>query len=120
MISNERRPALDPQVIDELRRLGSSIGEDLVGELTELFVGSAETRISALRTAALAHDDDGVVCGAHALRGSAAGIGAKALAQLCATLEDEWSAPGLRSTILLDVIEVELGHVCAALQEAAT
>ena len=50
------KPVLDPQIIDRLERLGDATGEDLMGQLTELFLSDADLRVAELRDALAAGD----------------------------------------------------------------
>jgi CheY-like chemotaxis protein/HPt (histidine-containing phosphotransfer) domain-containing protein len=115
------RPALDPDVVGRLERLGEAAGEDLLGQLTVLFLVDAQARILALRRA-LADDDMGAVARcAHLLSGASANVGARDLARLCATFSTE-SAKGtvMGARSQLDAVEVELGRVRVALTSSAS
>ncbi len=80
--------ALDPRSLDDLEALqGEDSGEDIVGELVDLYVGDAPGKIDAIAAGLAAGDADAVEHAAHALKGSSASLGAGPLAALCKRLE---------------------------------
>ena len=110
------RPVLDPEIIGRLDRLGQTLGEDLMAELSLLFLTEADARVDALRKAAAGNDAPELVASAHELRGASANLGATELARLCAVLEKVGETGSLsESRGLVDAIEVELGRVGTAL-----
>jgi two-component system sensor histidine kinase/response regulator len=109
-------PALDADVIGRLERLGESTGEDLMGQLTVLFVDDANALVAALHQGLDADDPAAVVRAAHSLSGASANLGAVDLSHLCATLASDGAAGHLaRGRVLLAAIETELARVCSAL-----
>lgn len=81
----------DMQVLDIalLGDISAMTGEDDVfEELVTLFVGDSSSRIERLRAAAALADTPSMAKTAHALRGSAALVGAERMAGLAAKLED--------------------------------
>lgn len=109
-------PVLDMEVIGRLRRLGESAGEDLIGQLTLIFVEDSEAAIIALREAVGAGDAAEVVRTAHALSGASVNLGATDLARMFASLEAIDVAGGLLgSASTLGAIEAEFGRVRSAL-----
>jgi CheY-like chemotaxis protein len=113
-------PVLDAVIIERLERVGRAAGEDLVGQLTTLFLDDADTQIEALRAALAADDAEAVARPAHALSGSSANVGATHLAQLCSTLSKNGAVGDLAGgAALLHALEVELGRVRAALRSSA-
>lgn len=78
--------AIDPGVIAGLRELDDGGGE-LLGELITLFLADSPPRIEAVREAIAGNDATGVVRAAHALKSSAANLGAQNVAMLCQRLE---------------------------------
>jgi HPt (histidine-containing phosphotransfer) domain-containing protein len=91
-------PALDAQVIARLERLGADAGEDLMEQLSALFLADADMGVVAMRDALAGDDAATVVRSAHTLRGASANVGANVLAGLCATLEaDSASGTSLRA-----------------------
>jgi HPt (histidine-containing phosphotransfer) domain-containing protein len=107
---------LDVEVIGRLERLGKASGEDLMGQLTELFLTDADARMKTLHLA-LARDDAAEVGrSAHTLSGASANLGATELAQLCATLATDGAAGDLAGGgALLGAVEIELERVRIAL-----
>jgi CheY-like chemotaxis protein len=119
-LDDPARPVLDATVIDRLERLGEAAGEDLLGQLADLFLGDADARLVALHEAIARDDAAAVVRSAHTLSGASANLGATALARLCATLAAD-SAVGdlMGGESLLGALEDELGRVRSALRSAA-
>ena len=114
--ANLARPALDTHVLDRLERLGKASGEDLLSELTALFLTEADASVAALREALSVDDGSAVNRSAHTLSGASANLGARDLASLCATLAN----PGAPGTVVdgeaqLARIEAELERVRSAL-----
>ncbi len=107
---------LDAEIIERLGSVGRAAGQDLVGQLTVLFLDDAAIYLAAMR-AAFARDDAAEMGrSAHTLRGAGANLGATYLAQLCATLITNGKGGYLTDGgALLDDIEVELERVRAAL-----
>ena len=80
-------PALDQDRIAILRELGPEDGRGLLPEAAAAFRRELPARIAALQAAVDDGDGPALVQAAHALKGSAANIGAAAVAGLCAELE---------------------------------
>ncbi|WP_455833650.1 response regulator [Pseudarthrobacter siccitolerans] len=80
-------PALDQDRIAILRELGPEDGRGLLPEAVAAFRRELPARRSALQAAVADGDGPALVQAAHALKGSAANIGAAAVAGLCAELE---------------------------------
>jgi two-component system sensor histidine kinase/response regulator len=111
-------PVLDAEIIGRLGQLGDATGEDLLGQLTVLFLADADTKIIDLRDAIIADDAAAVVRSAHSLSGASANLGATHLAGLCASLELNGASGDLTGgSRLLDALEHELGRVHLALHE---
>jgi CheY-like chemotaxis protein len=109
-------PALDAVVLDRLERLGAEAGEDLVGELTALFLTDADIRIVALHDALTRLDGPALIHAAHTLCGASANLGAAVLARLCARLATDGTVGDLENgEALLLSVEEELARVRAAL-----
>jgi len=79
---------LDPAQLGVLRQLGSAGHPDFLATLVETFLGLTTDRSAELREASDRADASAVEHGAHALKGSAATMGATLLAQACAEVED--------------------------------
>lgn len=111
-----QHPVLDKEVIGGLQRLGDSVGEDLIRQLTLIFVEDSEAAIITLRAAVGAGDTAAVVRTAHALRGASVNLGATDLGRMFASLEALDVAGGLlASAHTVDAIEAEFGRVRSAL-----
>jgi HPt (histidine-containing phosphotransfer) domain-containing protein len=82
-------PSFDPAVLGALRELQANSGADLVSELVEVFLADAPDRIAELLAALEPVDVAGLAHAAHALKGSAATLGVRRLAGLCAALEKQ-------------------------------
>jgi HPt (histidine-containing phosphotransfer) domain-containing protein len=116
LLAEASRPALDADVIGRLERLGESTGEDLMGQLTVLFVDDANALVAALHQGLDADDPAAVVRAAHSLSGASANLGAGDLSHLCATLASDGAAGDLAGgRVLLASIETELARVYSAL-----
>ncbi len=109
-------PALDARVVGRLKRLGAAAGEDLLGQLTTVFLADSDTRIMALRQALAREDGPTLIHVAHTLCGAAANLGAAELARLCAHLATDGAVGGIDDgEALVDSVEDELGRVRRAL-----
>jgi two-component system sensor histidine kinase/response regulator len=108
--------ALDAQVVGRLERLGKTAGEDLMGQLSTLFLADADAAIVALREALAGDDADALIRSAHTLSGASANLGATDLARLCAALAMEGASGDLiGGGMQLEAVEAELGRVRFAL-----
>lgn len=77
-------PPHDQSALERLRRFG---GDKLLSEMISLFREHAAARLDAARTALAAGDADGVRSSLHALKSSAAQLGASRLSARCAAGE---------------------------------
>jgi two-component system sensor histidine kinase/response regulator len=110
------QPALDPQVVHRLERLGRAAGEDLMGQLAALFLAEADAWVLALHEALAGGDAVAVNRSAHLLRGASANLGATDLARMCEALATDAAAGDLMGSVaLIDTVEAELGRVRFAL-----
>ncbi|MBW3649899.1 MAG: Hpt domain-containing protein, partial [Actinobacteria bacterium] len=108
---------LDAEVLAALR---GSEGEQFVAELVTLFVDSARERMAQLAQALASSDMSTAASAAHSLRGSSAGIGATAMAELCLRLERSASAGDVSAAAApLPLLEAEFARVRAALAALA-
>jgi two-component system sensor histidine kinase/response regulator len=109
-------PVLDPRIVARLERLSMAAGEDLIGQLSTVFLADADSRMVAVR-AALADDDAAkIVRTAHAMIGASGNVGASTLAGLWATLEADSATGNLAGCpVQLDALDVELDRVRSAL-----
>src|SRR5262249_52386875 len=91
---------VDESVLESFRQLQEPGAPDIVAELVELFLTDLPGRVQAVGAAAARNDCEGARATAHALKSSAAYIGAKELARHCAEMEGtarEKNAEGVRS-----------------------
>jgi signal transduction histidine kinase/CheY-like chemotaxis protein len=86
-LRSARIPALDQDRIAILRELGPDDGQGLLPEAVAAFRRGLPAHVSALRAAVDDGDGQALAKEAHALKGSAANIGAAAVAGICAELE---------------------------------
>jgi len=80
----EEAGCIDTAVLDELRQ---SSGDALVREVIDLFAAECSKRELAIRDAVAANDPQAIRSHAHALKSSAASLGAMAMSQVCQTVE---------------------------------
>lgn len=78
---------LDPAVVDSLRRLGSRTGRDVLAELTDLFLTTADGQIATAQQLVREAELPELARVAHALKGSASVIGGRRVAAAAADLE---------------------------------
>lgn len=109
------RDALDRRVLDQLREdLGDTAA---LREVISTFLERSPSMLVALREAAARGDVAAVSAGAHAMKGTSATLGARALSQQCAELE-RLARAGSMSDVVAQVpaIEAEYGSVDRALR----
>lgn len=80
-------PPLDPAVLADLRRLGGDEDPTFFISVIDRFCQDSANHLKAINGAIQQHHRDGLIKGAHALKGSARIIGAKPLAALAFQLE---------------------------------
>jgi CheY-like chemotaxis protein/HPt (histidine-containing phosphotransfer) domain-containing protein len=113
---DDGEPALDADIVDRLERLGDATGEDLMGQLTILFLSDADAHLAAMREAYGSNDIAAVVRSAHTLKGASGNLGATQLARLFSALSVDVTANDPRAGgELLDAIGAELARVRRAL-----
>jgi two-component system, sensor histidine kinase and response regulator len=78
---------LDPEVVDQLRALARAGSPDLLERLQASFRRDTPERLRALRAAVAAGDADAVAFNVHAVRGSAASLGALQVVATCQQIE---------------------------------
>jgi HPt (histidine-containing phosphotransfer) domain-containing protein len=78
---------LDFSVIESLRQLGSRQEPNLLGELIDVFLVDARTRVSNIERASRKEDPAALEAAAHGLKSSAANLGLWRLSELCRQLE---------------------------------
>ena len=109
---------IDSKTLESLRELDGGNGEDLVGELIDIFLEQAPQRVDGIKKAIAAADARSLSSQAHSLKGSAANFGADALTAICQRFETggrKGSLGELRA--LLPDLDREFQAVCVALQD---
>jgi two-component system, sensor histidine kinase and response regulator len=110
-------PVLDRARLAVLETL-STPEEDLVGQLLQSLRDRVPTDVERLRAAATSGDSAAAGYEAHGLKGSAANLGANALAEACAVVEERGDAgdiDGVRRA--LPAVEAAAGRLAAELDE---
>ena len=90
--------ALDPKVIDSLRKLTPEGEADVLSEVLQLFLEEVPKKIRALQEAV--HAGDAAEAGrvAHSLKGSSGNIGADSMMDVCRRIDDLARAGDLAAT----------------------
>jgi HPt (histidine-containing phosphotransfer) domain-containing protein len=112
-------PILDASRIEALRQLERASGRALVAEVVGSFLERSPHRLAQLRAALAAGDRETAAFVAHSWKGSAAQIGAAALAEVCLQIEAQVKDGASDLTALaptVDEAERELARVSVALQ----
>jgi histidine phosphotransfer protein HptB len=118
-VTPSKRPCdpqtLDTSVLDTYRAAGSA---EFVNELIDQFVRDARARVDTMLRSAARGSAHTTKATAHALKGSAAIMGAMRLADLCDQLEQcaAASSPAAPMTALATQVEQELERVCEAIR----
>jgi len=86
---NDTDGSLDSSVINGLKELREPGQPDPLRELVDLFVRDARPRLEAMSQALATSDLAKLAAASHTLKGSASNLGARRLAQLCASLEKQ-------------------------------
>ena len=106
---------LDQMVLAELRELG---GQELLVNLSELFLVGVPTQIKTSWEAVKSGDAPFVEQVAHALKGSCGSVGATRRSTISAELEDVGNSGELEyAPVTIDRLEAEFGRVRAAFKE---
>ena len=109
---------IDSKTLASLRELEDGNGEDLVGELIDIFLEQAPQRVDGIKKAIAGDDARSLSFQAHSLKGSAANFGADDLTAICQRFETGGRAGSLGDLrALLPDLEREFQAVCAALQD---
>ena len=78
-LPHDTRTVLDPESVDELRRIGAESGGGWVDKVLEMYAGSATLLVSTIVAAIDSNDADGAAMAAHSLKSSSSNVGALAL-----------------------------------------
>jgi PAS domain S-box-containing protein len=115
--AGDRENPLDESVLDSLAALQGEEDGDIVAELTEIFVKETEPRLERLEGAVAAGDADVLHRESHGLKGTAASIGARRLAQVAKVMEEGGRAGSTEGAeALLRDLREEYARVKAALR----
>jgi CheY-like chemotaxis protein/anti-sigma regulatory factor (Ser/Thr protein kinase) len=98
-------PVLDDDTVDSLAGLGRQTGPDGILSLVERFAGDAARRVGDLRRARAAGDEAAAREHAHALKGSAATLGARRVAARAAAIESRGVGGADLDALARDVTE---------------
>ena len=101
-----------------LDRLGARFGTGFVAQMIDLFLAQGEELIGAARVAVQTGDAQGITSAAHALKSSAANLGAMPLSAQAAEVE-RLGREGARASALaphVDALGAELDRVSGALR----
>jgi signal transduction histidine kinase/DNA-binding response OmpR family regulator len=111
---------LEPATIATLQQVARDGQPDLLRELHATFVRDTRVRVRDLRDAAARGDAEALGFTAHALKGSAASLGAGELAESCQRVEDRARVGELSGVDhVLDELERQVAAAIAALARAA-
>ncbi|GIK52269.1 MAG: Hpt domain-containing protein [Planctomycetaceae bacterium] len=99
-------PTLDSQTLRSLRELGGDSPDALIAELFGLFCSTLDSQLQALDKAISTVSMDGVAAAAHAIKGSAASIGALEVASICAQMESAARA-GVGNDLPADLMRLQ-------------
>ena len=91
---------IDAETIAALDALNEEGETDVVSEVFRLFLADAPARVTAIRTAAAGGDTAGLRRAAHALKGSAANVGAQQVRDVCLALEHGASAGRIDAALI--------------------
>jgi len=111
---------LDRDIFGQLREADRAGGNGFLANLIHKFMQEAPERIGAVRDAVRAADRDRTVKAAHALKGSAGALGARAMAAACREVEELGrNGPVAGAEPLVARIETEFDRVRRALEAEA-
>lgn len=125
-LPSNSEPVVDTTTLERIRAITAGKkrlpGEtDPVSDLISLFLEDASSRIQAIRSAIASEDRKALRMIAHALRGSCAGIGARAMTCITADIEKTAEADPMDvASALVDSLESEYRRTCVVLEEIRT
>jgi HPt (histidine-containing phosphotransfer) domain-containing protein len=111
--------ALDPEIVEQLRALARGRSSGLLDRLQAAFARDTPERLRALRAAVAAGDAEAMAFAVHALKGSAANLGAREVVATCRQLEDAAPADARRLEPLLAELERRTARAQAELTRLA-
>jgi PAS domain S-box-containing protein len=108
---------LDHSILDSLADLQGDDEGDIVKELVDLFLRETPPRFEKLASAIAREDPEALVSEAHGLKGTAASIGARSLAQIARGMEEGGRAGSVEGVgVLLRDLRQEYERTAAALR----
>ena len=114
----EAESALSKETLQGLKELGLDMGESFFPELLETFERDAVAHLSVLQTAIAAGETGCLGREAHALKGSSLTIGALAMAEICARIENLGNAKSVDGAAQeLSRLECEFDRVKSEIAE---
>jgi CheY-like chemotaxis protein/HPt (histidine-containing phosphotransfer) domain-containing protein len=114
VLSSGAMPLLDLEAMTEIRSLNLEDGEDMLAPLVDLFLEQAAKQISAIEMAIQNRDAEALGNVAHSLKGAARNVGAYAMGEIAAELEQRGRAGSAAETGLAVEIEATLVKTRAA------
>jgi CheY-like chemotaxis protein/HPt (histidine-containing phosphotransfer) domain-containing protein len=114
-VGGDTTDLLDKSVLTGLREIGD---QELLADLTTLFLEDAPAQLETLREAIEGGDAPSVEQVAHTLKGSCGNMGAMRMATICTELEEAGRSGDLApAPALVSRLNAELGRVRVALEE---
>lgn len=99
---------VDPSLLEELEALASDLNPDPVAEVVALFLSDSPARMDGLLQASMLADVSGMHAHAHALKGSAANLGAERLLTLLTFLDrDLKQGKSTTAPLLIPMVQQE-------------
>ena len=111
-------PAIDPMMLDELRRLNSPRNPSFLARLISKFFESSYVQIAKIEEGLASRNEERVRFAAHALKGNARQMGANTLAGLCERLLRELDDEQTCTQSLVHQIRSEHARACHELMRA--
>ena len=113
--SGDAQPALDPETLDSL---GNELGQEILVELSQLFLEEAEKIVADIHKADEKSDAEGLRAAAHSLKGASLNMGAKPLADICKIIEQRARDGEMHGiSAMVHQMDIHYQHVCKALKE---
>lgn len=109
---------VDPAFLEELKQLASAANPDALGDVLSLFLSDSPPRFSNLVSGWRARDVEAMHVHAHALKGSAANLGAERMLLLLTTLDRDLKGGRLGLAMeLMPLITLEFHSVMEFLRD---
>ena len=108
----DSQPVVDLNALEDIARLGTD--GDFLGEVIGEFVADTREILAELRVAVAANDAKSFRSGVHALRSSAANVGASRLHRLCSSLDQRGPREVAEGGHAIDRLDEEFGRFQSA------